>query len=90
MSSRGNTAGILRAGDAREPRRDTHWSKPARPLGDARFAIVQGYGGFETNLPPADLTAEGVLFAGQDISAEHGGPVRLVSPISTSGRAPSG
>jgi len=59
-------------------------AKLARPHGDARFAIVQGYGGFETNLPLADLTAEGVLFAdtfdGQDISAEHGGPVRLVVP----------
>ncbi len=77
----------------------THWSKlgtrwegvlgktvvkQARPEAAARFAIVQAYGGFETNLPLDDLVADDVLFAdtyeGGPISAEHGGPVRLVVP----------
>lgn len=70
----------------------THWEgvlgktvvKLARTDAAARFAIVQGYGGFDTNLRLGDLTADNVLFAdtfeAQPITAEHGGPVRLVVP----------
>ncbi len=70
----------------------THWEgvlgrtivELARPTARARFAIVQAYGGFEANLSLDDLTADKVLFAdtfeGEPISAEHGGPVRLVVP----------
>jgi DMSO/TMAO reductase YedYZ molybdopterin-dependent catalytic subunit len=50
----------------------------------ARYVMVEGEGGFTTNLPLSDFFAEDALFAlkhdGQPISAEHGGPVRLVVP----------
>ncbi len=50
----------------------------------ARFVMVHGAHGFTTNLPLADFLAEDALFAfshdGQPLSAEHGGPVRLVVP----------
>lgn len=71
---------------------DTHWEgvtgreivRLARPAAEARYAIVQAFGGFETNLPLSDLEAEEVVFAdlfeGEPITAEHGGPVRLVVP----------
>jgi DMSO/TMAO reductase YedYZ molybdopterin-dependent catalytic subunit len=52
--------------------------------GKARFVIVQAKGGFTTNLPAEDFFAEDVLFALKHndalISADHGGPVRLVVP----------
>ncbi|MGD1119300.1 MAG: sulfite oxidase-like oxidoreductase [Dehalococcoidales bacterium] len=50
----------------------------------AKYVMVEGEGGFSTNLPLADFLQEDVLFAikhdGQPISDEHGGPVRLVVP----------
>jgi DMSO/TMAO reductase YedYZ molybdopterin-dependent catalytic subunit len=51
---------------------------------EAKFVIVHGAGGFTTNLPLADFLAEDALFTfshdGKPLSAEHGGPVRLVVP----------
>ena len=52
---------------------------------EARYALVHGYdSGYSTNLPLRDLLEEDVLLAdthdGQPLSAEHGGPVRLVVP----------
>ncbi|MDD5338974.1 MAG: sulfite oxidase-like oxidoreductase [Dehalococcoidales bacterium] len=51
---------------------------------EARFVMVEGAGGFTTNLPLDDFFQEDALFAlkhdGQALTAEHGGPVRLVVP----------
>jgi DMSO/TMAO reductase YedYZ molybdopterin-dependent catalytic subunit len=51
----------------------------------ARFALIHSYdGGWTTNVPLADLLAQDVVLAdthdGEAISADHGGPVRLVIP----------
>jgi DMSO/TMAO reductase YedYZ molybdopterin-dependent catalytic subunit len=50
----------------------------------AKYVMVEGEGGFTTNLPLDDFFQADVLFAlkhdGQPVSAEHGGPVRLVVP----------
>ena len=55
-----------------------------RIKGEAKYVMVAGAGGFTTNLPLDDFFQPDVLFAlkhdGQPISAEHGGPVRLVVP----------
>jgi DMSO/TMAO reductase YedYZ molybdopterin-dependent catalytic subunit len=46
--------------------------------------MVHSFGGYTTNVPLADLMAEGALFAhthnGKPLPAEHGGPMRLVVP----------
>jgi DMSO/TMAO reductase YedYZ molybdopterin-dependent catalytic subunit len=51
---------------------------------EAKYVMVEGAGGFTTNLPLNDFFQEDVLFAlkhdGQPITTEHGGPVRLVVP----------
>lgn len=51
---------------------------------EAKYVMVQGEGGFTTNLQLEDFFREDALFAmkhdGQPLSAEHGGPVRLVVP----------
>jgi DMSO/TMAO reductase YedYZ molybdopterin-dependent catalytic subunit len=51
---------------------------------EAKFVIVYGAGSFSTNLTMDDFFQPDVLFAlrhdGQAITAEHGGPVRLVVP----------
>jgi DMSO/TMAO reductase YedYZ molybdopterin-dependent catalytic subunit len=52
---------------------------------EARFAIVGGFDdGWTTNLPLADFLAEDALFAdrhdGRPLTADHGGPVRLIVP----------
>jgi DMSO/TMAO reductase YedYZ molybdopterin-dependent catalytic subunit len=52
---------------------------------DARFVTVHGYDrGWTTNLPLEDFLAEDALVAflhdGEAISAEHGGPARLIVP----------
>jgi DMSO/TMAO reductase YedYZ molybdopterin-dependent catalytic subunit len=51
---------------------------------EARFALVHAEHGFTTNLPLDDLAREANLlaltFGGEPLSAEHGGPVRLLVP----------
>jgi DMSO/TMAO reductase YedYZ molybdopterin-dependent catalytic subunit len=51
---------------------------------EAKYLTVYGTGGFSTNLPLDDFFQPDVLFAlkhdGQPLSANHGGPVRLVVP----------
>jgi DMSO/TMAO reductase YedYZ molybdopterin-dependent catalytic subunit len=51
---------------------------------EARFVIVHGAGGFTTNLTLADFLSGDALFTfthdGKPLTAEHGGPVRLIVP----------
>jgi DMSO/TMAO reductase YedYZ molybdopterin-dependent catalytic subunit len=51
---------------------------------EARYVMVEGAGDFTTNLSLEDFFQEDAAFAlkhdGKPISAEHGGPVRLVVP----------
>lgn len=52
---------------------------------EARFAIAYGYDyGWTTNLPVEHIAAEDALLAfthdGEPLSAEHGGPARLIVP----------
>lgn len=55
-----------------------------KPLPEAQYVMVHAEGGFTTNLPLVDLLAENVMFAyqagGQDLTPEHGWPLRLVVP----------
>lgn len=50
----------------------------------AEYAYVQAYGGYTTNLPLEDLLDGQAWVAfrydGEDLSAEHGGPARLLVP----------
>jgi DMSO/TMAO reductase YedYZ molybdopterin-dependent catalytic subunit len=50
----------------------------------AEYALAQSYGGYTTNLPLADLLDGQAWLAyrydGEPLSAEHGGPVRLLVP----------
>jgi DMSO/TMAO reductase YedYZ molybdopterin-dependent catalytic subunit len=50
----------------------------------ARFVMVHGAGDFTTNLALEDFFGQDCLFAlthdGKPLSAEHGGPVRLIVP----------
>lgn len=54
------------------------------PSPDAKFVMVHSEHGFSTNLPIDDFFADDSLLAlrhnGQDLSPEHGYPVRLVVP----------
>lgn len=57
----------------------------AEPDSRARYVLVHAHdNGYTTNLPLRDLLAEDALVAdthdGEPLSAEHGGPVRLVVP----------
>ena len=56
----------------------------ARPLTEAKFAMVHCYGGYSTNLPLDVLLDDDVLLAnrhdGAPLAPEHGGPLRLVVP----------
>src|SRR5260370_31256333 len=51
---------------------------------EARFAIIRGENGYTTNLPLADLMKPTTIFAfkhdGEELSAEHGYPLRLIVP----------
>jgi DMSO/TMAO reductase YedYZ molybdopterin-dependent catalytic subunit len=62
----------------------TELAKIVRPKPEARFVMVQCYGGYTTNLRLEDILDGDVLFAlkhdGQPLPPEHGGPVRLVVP----------
>ena len=52
--------------------------------GEAKYVMVEGAGGFTTNIPLDDFFQPDVLFAlkheGKPLPLEHGGPVRLVVP----------
>ena len=54
------------------------------PKPEAGFVMLTSYDGYTTNLPLSDFAAEDALLAthweGAPITAEHGGPVRLVVP----------
>ena len=55
-------------------------------LTQARYVLAYGYdGGWTTNMPLADFLSEDALVAvshdGEPISAEHGGPARLIVPL---------
>jgi DMSO/TMAO reductase YedYZ molybdopterin-dependent catalytic subunit len=63
----------------------TRWSRAGGWSGDARFVLVTGYdSSWTTNLPVEDFLAEdalvGVSHDGEALSAEHGGPARLIVP----------
>jgi len=55
-------------------------------LSQAKYVLAYGYdGGWTTNMPLADFLSEDALVAvshdGEPISAEHGGPARLIVPL---------
>jgi DMSO/TMAO reductase YedYZ molybdopterin-dependent catalytic subunit len=56
----------------------------AKPKPEAKFVVQHGYDGYTTNVSLEDFAGANVLLAhrweGQQISREHGGPVRLVLP----------
>jgi DMSO/TMAO reductase YedYZ molybdopterin-dependent catalytic subunit len=58
--------------------------KLVRPKPEARYAMVHSYGGYTTNVSLEDLLDDSVLFAykqnGQELTPEHGWPLRLVVP----------
>mgnify|MGYP001303387216 CR=1 FL=1 len=58
--------------------------KIAKPTSSAKFVMVSCYGGYSANMPIEVLLESNVLFAyshdGQDLTVDHGGPIRLVVP----------
>jgi DMSO/TMAO reductase YedYZ molybdopterin-dependent catalytic subunit len=71
---------------------DTHWKGvrvssllPSLSISpQARHAVIHAQGGWTTNLPLEELMRDDVLAAyeyeGRPLTAEHGGPVRLLVP----------
>ncbi|WP_158742112.1 sulfite oxidase-like oxidoreductase [Acidisphaera sp. L21] len=55
-----------------------------QPLDGASFVILHSHDGYTTNLPLADFAAPDAILAhcwnGKPLTAEHGGPVRLIVP----------
>ncbi len=55
-----------------------------RPLDTANFVVLHSHDGYTTNLPMADFAAPSSILAhawqGKPLTAEHGGPVRLIVP----------
>ncbi|MDE2507862.1 MAG: sulfite oxidase-like oxidoreductase, partial [Planctomycetota bacterium] len=55
-----------------------------RPRPEAKFVLVHAEQGWTTNLPLADFLADDALFAwsrnGEELSPDHGRPLRLVVP----------
>lgn len=55
-----------------------------KPKPDAKFVMIRAFGGYATNLAMEDFLDVNVLFAlklgGKTLTAEYGGPVRLVVP----------
>jgi DMSO/TMAO reductase YedYZ molybdopterin-dependent catalytic subunit len=67
--------------------RGVHWrelAKLVRPKPNARFVVAHAEQGFTSNLPLEALTADNVLVAweadGEELTPEHGWPLRLVVP----------
>ncbi len=77
----------------------THWSRldntftgvptrtiidRARPKPEAQYVVCHGDGGFTTNLPLAEFTADDAVLAyqweGRDLTPEHGYPLRGIVP----------
>jgi hypothetical protein len=58
---------------------------------EARYVLIHADPDYTTNLPLEDLVDDDVLLTlthdGQDLTPDHGGPLRLVVPSSTFGRA---
>ncbi|HEY7778738.1 MAG TPA: sulfite oxidase-like oxidoreductase [Ktedonobacterales bacterium] len=56
----------------------------ARPTASTHFVIAHSWTGYTTNMPYEDFNDVDVIVAlkhdGEDLEAEHGGPVRLVVP----------
>ena len=54
------------------------------PLAEADFVVLHSHDGYTTNLPLADFAAPGAMLVhswqGQALTAEHGGPMRLIVP----------
>ena len=62
----------------------TEIAKMVMPLSNARHVTIFSYGDYTTNLPLEVLMDDDVLFAwkhnGEDLTPEHGWPLRLVVP----------
>ncbi len=55
----------------------------ASPLPSAKFVMAHSWTGYTTNLPLSDLDDDVMIVIkhdGQDLEADHGGPVRLLVP----------
>lgn len=63
----------------------TDLMKLIKPKPEAKFVMAHCYGGYTTNVALDVLLDSDVLFAyrhdGQDLPADHGGPLRLVVPM---------